>query len=180
MIRKHKKFSKPRTRFDSTRIEEEDKIVERYGLKNKREIWKAKGKLERIRNIAKKLIDSSQEEQEKFLVKLKKQGFDVKTTVDVLALTEEEILKRRLQTIVYNKKLSTTPKGARQLITHKNILVNGRIVNIPSYMVEVDEENMVKLAHKKRIVKPVSQEIPEEIIVENKEEIIQIGEIENG
>ncbi len=180
MIRKHKKFSKPRTRFDSVRIEEEDKIVERYGLKNKREIWKAKAKLERIRNIAKKLLDASQEEQEKFLTKLKKQGFDVKTTVDVLALTEEEILKRRLQTIVYNKKLSTTSRGARQLITHKNILVNGRIVNIPSYMVEVDEENGIKLVSKKRIAKASHQEIPENINVESKEEIAQIVEVENG
>ena len=66
------------------------------------------------------------------------------------------------------------------MITHKNILVNGRIVNIPSYMVEVDEENKIKLTLKKRFAKPVSQEIPEEIIVENKEEIIQIGEIKNG
>ncbi|MBI2629130.1 30S ribosomal protein S4 [Candidatus Pacearchaeota archaeon] len=180
MIRKHKKFNKPRTRFDSMRIEEEDKIVERYGLKNKREIWKAKGKLERIRSIAKKLINSSQEEQERFLTKLKKQGFDVKTTVDVLALSEEEILKRRLQTIVYNKKLSTTPKGARQLITHKNILVNGRIVNIPSYMVEISEENMIKLVPKKRIGKVATQEIPEEINSENKEEIMEVIGVQNG
>ena len=148
MIRKHKKFSKPRTRFDSMRIEEENQIVERYGLKNKREIWKAKAKLEVIRNIAKKLINSSQEEQERFLTKLKKQGFNVKTTVDVLALTEEDILRRRLQTIVYSKKLSTTPRGARQLITHKNIMVNGRIVNIPSYMVEINEENTIKIVQK--------------------------------
>ena len=151
MIRKHKKFRKPRTRFDATRIEEENQIVERYGLKNKREIWKAKAKLEDIRNVAKKLIDSGQEEQEKFLIKLRKLGFNVKTTVDVLALTEEDILKRRLQTIVYSKKLATTAKGARQLITHRHILVNGKVVSIPSYLVKVDEENKIKLNLKRKI-----------------------------
>ena len=62
MIRKHKKFNRPRKLYDSTRIEEENKIVTRYGLKNKREIWKAKAKLDIIRNTAKKMIDSGQED----------------------------------------------------------------------------------------------------------------------
>lgn len=169
MIRKHKKFSKPKKAFDSQRIEEENQIVTRYGLKNKREIWKAKAKLEIIRNTAKSLIGSDEEKQEKFLVKLRGLGFNVKTTVDVLALTEEDILKRRLQTVILNKRLATTPKGARQLITHKHISINEKIVAVPSYTVPLNEESKIKVLLKKR------QKIPEKI----KQKEIE-GEIENG
>lgn len=170
MIRKHKQFKKPKKAFDSKRIEEENEIVAKYGLKSKREIWKAKAKLEIIRNTAKSLIDADFESQERFLVKLRGLGFNVKTTVDVLALTEEDILKRRLQTILLNKKLATTPKGARQLITHKHISINDRVIAVPSYIVPVNEEGKIKILLKKRIK---SESIKEE----NK---LEIGEIEDG
>ncbi len=166
MLRKHKKFSKPRQIFDSTRIEEENKIVEKYGLKTKREIWKAKAKLDIIRNTAKKVIYSNEEEQVKFLNKLNKLGFNVKTAVDVLSLTEEDILKRRLQTVLVSKKLATTPKGARQLITHKHVVVGDRIVNIPSYMVNIDEEGKIRvlLSQKpKKEIQKATENLEEEI-----------------
>lgn len=164
MIRKHKKFKKPRKLYDSTRIQEENKIISKYGLKNKREIWKAKAKLDLIRNTAKKLIYGNKEEQEKFITKLKKQGFDVSTTVDVLALTEEDLLKRRLQTILVLKKLATTPKGARQIIVHKNILIGDRIVDVPSYIVKVDEEEKISLMIKN---KKKNENIKKEEVIEN-------------
>jgi len=151
MIRKHKKFNRPRHLFESERISQENEIVKQYGLKNKREIWKAKAKLDVIRNTAKKIIYSSEEDQLKFITKLKKQGFKVSSPVDVLALTEEDILKRRLQTIVLKKGIATTPKGARQLITHKHILIGDRKVNIPSYSVSIDEENNIKKVLKQKV-----------------------------
>src|SRR3989338_1395520 len=160
MIRKHKKFNRPRQSYDSARIAEENKIVEKYGFKNKREIWKAKAKLDVIRRNAKKLVNSSQEEQGVFLVKLKKMGFKVANTVEVLALTEEDILNRRLQTVLIGKRLATTAKGARQLITHRHVSVNGKIVTIPSYMVSIDEENLIKLALKAKKA-PVKKEVVE-------------------
>jgi small subunit ribosomal protein S4 len=144
MIRKHKQFKRPKKAFDSQRIQEENVILEKYGLKNKREIWKAKAKLSIIRNTAKALINEDTEKQAKFITKLKNLGFNVESPVDVLALTEEDILKRRLQTIVLNKKIATTPKGARQLITHKHIIIGEKVVNIPSYMVSVSQENQIK------------------------------------
>ena len=45
MKRKHKIYSKPKRPFDKARIEEEGGIVEEFGLKNKREIWKAEASL---------------------------------------------------------------------------------------------------------------------------------------
>ncbi|MEK6890947.1 MAG: 30S ribosomal protein S4 [Nanoarchaeota archaeon] len=169
MIRKHKKFNRPKKAFDSARIASENIIVEKYGLKNKREIWKAKAKLDIMRKTAKRLVDTSDDIQEQFLAKLRGNGFNVKNIVDVLALTEEDILKRRLQTIILNKKLATTPKGARQLIIHGHISVNERKVDIPSYIVDVGEEEKIKLllTKKTKIVKP-------------KLEVVEMGVEENG
>lgn len=163
MIRKHKKFRRPKKSFDATRISSENTIVERFGLKNKREIWKAKAKLDFLRNAAKRLVNAQSEDQERFILKLKNQGYNVKNVVDVLGLTEEDILKRRLQTIIYNKKIATTPKGARQLITHGHITINDKKVNIPSYNVNVDEEAKIKSLAIKNISKPKKNiEIQEE------------------
>lgn len=145
MIRKHKKYSKPRKPFEKKRIDEENVIKEKYGLKNKREIWKAEASVSKIRNRAKNLIRSSEEEKEKFFEKLKNQGFNVSSISDVLALTKEDYLNRRLQTIVFKKKLANTIKMARQMITHKNILVNRTAVSSPSFIVHVDLEDKITL-----------------------------------
>ncbi|HLD97875.1 MAG TPA: 30S ribosomal protein S4 [Candidatus Nanoarchaeia archaeon] len=160
MIRKHKKFSRPKKAFDAPRIQNENVIVEKYGLKNKREIWKAKAKLDIMRKSAKKLVDADLETQERFISKLRNKGFNVKNIVDVLALTEEDILKRRLQTIVFNKKIATTAKGARQMITHGHISINSKKVNIPSYNVNVDEESKINglTIKKSKISKEEKQE----------------------
>jgi small subunit ribosomal protein S4 len=59
---------------------------------------------------------------------------------DILSLKVENILERRLQTIVYRKGLARSPKQARQLITHGHIAIEGQRVSIPSYMVSIAEE----------------------------------------
>ena len=162
MIRKHKKFSRPKKAFDTNRIKAENVLVEKYGLKSKREIWKAKAKLDSVRRRAKKLINESQENQEAFVDKLKKLGYKINNVIEVLALTEEDVLNRRLQTIVLKKELATTPKGARQLITHKHIRINGKAVNVPSYHVEVAEETKITKKLMKTVVK--AKKIEEEIM----------------
>ena len=145
MIRKHKKYSRPRKPFDKQRIEKENVLEEKYGLKNKKEIWKADAAIGRVRNRAKLLITKSDEEKNKFIAKLQKQGFKVENIADALALNKEDWLKRRLQTIVVIKKLAHSPKQARQLIVHKHVSINDQIVNIPSYQVSLDEESLVRL-----------------------------------
>ena len=156
MIRKRKLFSRPRKAFDSQRIKEENVIVARYGLKNKEEIWRAKEKLKIIRDAAKKMIHSSEENKADFVSKLNNMGYKVKNSVEVLSLTEEDILRRRLQTIIIKRGLATTPNGARQLITHKKIAVGNQIINIPSYHVNVTEEsNITVLKNAKKLVAKV-------------------------
>ncbi len=163
-IRKRKKYNRPRKPYDKVRIEEENEMVKKYGLKNKREIWKADSAIERIRNQAKKLITADQDEQKKLLEKLNKIGFRVEKIADVLALNKEDWLKRRLQSILIAKKMAK-PRQARQLIVHKHVAINGNIVNIPSYMVKVDEEDKIEIIKKKEIKKKI-EKIEEEKVGE--------------
>jgi small subunit ribosomal protein S4 len=148
MKRKHKLYSRPKRPFEKARIEEEGEIKKEFGLKNKREIWKADAKVKIIREKAKKLISSSAEDQKVFFDKLKKIGLKVKSLGDALALDKKDYLNRRLQTIVKEKELTTTVKAARQLIVHQKVLVNGKCVNSPSYVVPVELENKISLKKK--------------------------------
>ena len=47
-----------------------------------------------------------------------------------------QLLESRLDNIVFRLGLSPTRAGARQLVTHRHIIVNGDAVNIPSYLVK--------------------------------------------
>ncbi|MDP2947803.1 MAG: S4 domain-containing protein, partial [Nanoarchaeota archaeon] len=55
------------------------------------------------------------------------------------------LLERRLQTLVFKKDLANSPVQARQLIVHKRVLVDGNVVNIPSFLVVKDLENKISL-----------------------------------
>ena len=77
-----KKYKKPKVKHEKDRIFEEKKILQKYGLKNKKEIWKAESKVSRIRNQAKRLLTASEEEQKKFLERLSEQGLIQAKTVD--------------------------------------------------------------------------------------------------
>ncbi|OYT37699.1 30S ribosomal protein S4 [Candidatus Pacearchaeota archaeon ex4484_31] len=144
-MRQHKRYKRPKKPFDKARIEEEKRLMKEYGLKNKREIWKAETNISRIRAQARKLIVEP-EKQEQFLNKLRKIGLiDEKAGLnEVLSLTKRDWLERRLQTIVFKKGLAKTIKEARQLIVHRKIMINDKIVDVPSYVVKKDEEPLIK------------------------------------
>lgn len=143
MKRKHKQYSKPKRPFDKARIEEEGKIREEFGLKNKKEIWRAEAKVKSMREKAKKLIGANAEEQKALFERLEKIGIKTNSIAAVLSLDKKDYLKRRLQTVVLEKKIATTPKAARQLIVHRKILVNGGVIDSPSYIVPVEFENKI-------------------------------------
>jgi small subunit ribosomal protein S4 len=171
--RKRKKFSRPKKPFDRGRMDEENVLVKNYGLKNKREIWKANAVVAKFRRRAKGLIGKDSEKQQSFFGKLNKMGLNVKEISDVLALKEESILERRLQTLVHKKKLANTPKQARQFITHRQVSVNGGVVDSPSFHVTTDLEN--KITIKERPIKKV--EVKEEKVEEQEvvEEVVEDG-----
>jgi small subunit ribosomal protein S4 len=59
-----------------------------------------------------------------------------------------EILERRLDAAVYRAKLVPTVFAARQFVSHGHVLVNGRRVNIPSYMVK--DGDVIEVRQKSR------------------------------
>ncbi|MEM4138083.1 MAG: 30S ribosomal protein S4, partial [Sulfolobaceae archaeon] len=65
------------------------------------------------------------------------------TLDEILGLTEENLLERRLQTIVYKKGLARTIWQARQLIVHGHIAISGRRVTSPGYIVSREEEDLI-------------------------------------
>lgn len=161
MKRKHKTYSRPKRPFDKIRIDEEARIKKEFGLKNKKEIWKADARIKSIREKAKKLISANPVEQQALFNNLKKIGLNINSIADVLSLDKEDYLRRRLQTIMVSGKLARTPKSARQLITHKKVLVNGNVINSPSYIVPVKLENKISLKiMKKKINKEKKTEEP--------------------
>ena len=162
MKRKHKKYSRPKRPFDKARIEEEAEIKEEYGLKNKIEIWKANSQIKSIREKAKGLISSGHEKQNAFFERLKKTGFKANSIAEVLSLEKKDYLNRRLQTVVFKKRLARSPKHARQLIVHKKILVDGRAIDSPSYIVPVDLEGKISVKSEKPKTKAVEMEIKNE------------------
>jgi small subunit ribosomal protein S4 len=175
MKRKHKKYSKPKRPFDKIRIDEEARIMKEFGLKNKREIWKAEANVNSIREKAKKLISANPAEQQALFNRLKKIGVKVNSIADVLSLDKQDYLRRRLQTVLVTKRMATTTKGARQLITHKKVLINGRIVNTPSYIVPIELENKISLKESKKKVK--TKDIKEKVSEE--QEKVKEEEVKN-
>jgi len=154
MKRKHKQYSKPKRPFDKIRIETEAKIREEFGLKNKREIWKADAKVKSMKEKAKKLISAKPEEQHVLFSRLNALGLNVNSIPDVLSLDKRDYLQRRLQTVLVRKKLASTSKGARQLIVHRKVLVGNNAVDSPSYIVPVSMEDKISIKIKNKIQKP--------------------------
>ena len=59
------------------------------------------------------------------------------------------LLETRLDNVVYRLGLATSRKEARQLVLHKHFLVNGKIINIPSYLVKEGDTIEVKPTSRK-------------------------------
>ncbi|MBU5688504.1 MAG: 30S ribosomal protein S4 [Candidatus Aenigmarchaeota archaeon] len=142
-----KTYSKPKRPWDKARIEEEEKIMKKYGLRRKREIWRAAALLRSFRQRARNLAAlKNEEEEKKLLERLYRLGLLEKgaTLNDVLSLTVEDILERRLQTIVAKKGLANTVKQARQYIVHGHIGIEGRRVKFPSFLVTRELEDKIE------------------------------------
>lgn len=150
--KQRKKYDTPRFPWRKDILQEELKLLGRYGLRNKHELWRHKTFLSKTRGIARSLIGKTPEERAKMenelLVRLKKLGVLPETAVldNVLDLNIEDILERRLQTIVFRKNLSKTIYQARQLITHGHITIGKRRVTVPSYLVSKEEEAQIGYA----------------------------------
>jgi len=69
------------------------------------------------------------------------------------------LLERRLDNVVYRLRFASSRSQARQLVSHGHILVNGRKINIPSYLVKLNDE--VSVAEKSRGITLVKDALKE-------------------
>jgi len=155
-----KKYTTPRFPWRSDILQSELRIMGQYGLRNKRELWRHKTMLSKFRGIARSLLGMPANERVKLeaqlLRKLKRYGILPENAVldDVLDLTIEDILERRLQTMVLRKGLAKSIYQARQLITHGHIAIGDRKVFSPSYLVTRDEEDKITYAPTSPLANP--------------------------
>lgn len=144
-----KKYDTPSHPWNADRIKLENKLIKKYGLKTKKEIWKAETMVKRYRRDARQLLGMSSEqnkkEREQLLSHLVNQGFLGKEAKleDVLNLTMEDVLRRRLQTMVHQKGLANTAKQSRVMVVHGHIALDGKKINSPSYLVKNGEEELI-------------------------------------
>ena len=145
-----KKWEGPSHPWRKEILEQELELMGRYGLRNKRELWIAKTVLRRMRGKARRLLALSPEERERrgrpLIRKLYKMGLlpsEDATLDDILSLTVDDVLERRLQTIVYKKGLATSTYHARQLIVHGHIAISGRRIRSPGHLVSREEEDKI-------------------------------------
>jgi len=181
--KKRKQFQTPRKAFQKERIEKERELKKVYGLKNKRELYRAETIIRSKRATARKLLalglENRLKREKELLDSLKNMGvLNASPSLDdVLVLTPETLLERRLQTIVWRKGLANTQKQARQFIVHGHVAINGKRVDKPSYIVQADEENHVTwygkeimFEIKKQSNKRAVKGKPEEVVNELKKE----------
>ncbi len=160
MKRQRKKYATPYRPWDKERIEVEKKLISDFGLKSKRELWKTEALLRKYRRLARELIGKQDKDKEKALIeKLSKLGVLTKDASldNVLGLSIEDFLNRRLQTVLAKKNLVNTVGQARQFITHGHVMIEDRKVTYPSYMVPLDDE--AKLVVRLTPVKKISGEV---------------------
>ena len=144
-------WKKPKRPLNYNLMMDELKTLGTFGLKTKRELWKARTNLSKLRHQARSLLALRQEirnEKEPILLNsLSKIGLvDKNSTLDdVLNLQVTDLLSRRLQTIVQRKLYFKTPYHARQAIVHGHVMIGDRIITIPSYVVKIDEEPKIHL-----------------------------------
>ncbi len=147
-----KKYERPYKPWSRQFLEESNRLAGEYGLRNKRELLRMAYLARKYRRIARQLIanpEEAEKELEPILKKLKRLGVlsEDATLDDMLDLSVEQFLERRLQTIVWRKGFAKTPYMARQLITHGHIRINGRRIRQPGYLVTLDEEDKIECTH---------------------------------
>ena len=171
-----KKYTTPMHPWNATRIGLERDIKRKYGVANKKEIWKMESQLSTFKDTAKVLLTRSDAQAEKERDQMKKRmvslglikaiaGMD-----DILSLQLRDIMNRRLQTLVFKRRMARSMKHARQLIVHEHITINGTKVTSPSYLVLISEETSIGFAADSPFMQPEHPEAFNEEIMQRKQQ----------
>ena len=178
-----KHYDTPSHPWQKVRIEQESGLIHQYGLKNKKEIWRANTKVREMRRQARKLTANSndvqaQKESDLLLAKLNRLGMIEQNSglEDILRMSPENILDRRLQTQVYLQGLASTVKQARQLIVHGHISIDGAVTRVPGMLVTKLQEKKLSYSSTSALnsdlhpVRPGTKETFDDYTEDGKEE----------
>jgi small subunit ribosomal protein S4 len=153
--KQRRKYVTPTHPWDKARLDREAQILIKYGLRNKRELWRFQNILRKYRRVARDLLakttlpgkegEHAKAKAQMVINKLIRMGVlpENATLDDILNLSVEVFLERRLQTLVYRYGLANTVNQARQLVVHGHIAIDGRRVTVPGYIVEKAEESRI-------------------------------------
>ncbi len=147
-----KKYQTPMHPWVGPRIEEERKLKRDYGMRNKKELWRMDSRLKSFKDRAKALLaqrdDQARKEERQLLDRMTRlgllpagAGFD-----DILGLSIQNLMDRRLSAVMVKRHLARTMKQARQMVTHRHVMVGGKVVTSPGYLVTVSEEAAIGFA----------------------------------
>jgi small subunit ribosomal protein S9e len=127
-----------------------------YGLRCKREIWRAQLALAKIRSAARKLLTLDEKDTKRLfegdallgrMVRYGVLGSDEKRLDAVLSLSTQRFLDRRLQTMVFKTNFAKSVHHARVLILQRHIRVGKQIVNSPSFLVRTESRGHIDFAN---------------------------------
>lgn len=147
--KQRKKYDTPRFPWQSDILKRELLIIGLYGLRNKKELWRNRTILSKFRATARSILSMSYEKrrdlEDQLINKLRRIGILHETAGldDVLDLQIEDILERRLQTIVFRRNMANSIHQARQLIVHRHISIEGKRISSPSYLVLRGEDEKI-------------------------------------
>jgi small subunit ribosomal protein S4 len=141
-------FEKPKERWNLERIKADRALINEFGLKNHKELWKVQTEVSRIRRNVRELLSvgsGANEVRDQIIGRLQRLGVASSTTTldNLLDLKENDLLSRRLQTVVFKKGMAKSVKQARQLTVHGFIAIDGRKVNRPGFLVDADVEKRI-------------------------------------